>query len=267
VEIIMENLKKLQKELRKIVNSLTMPAKAKNNLFEKKKWLENAKAVLKRFDILLIKEEIDTLYGHVDRDISQQLKARREDFMNISRQNQYKAERIDSYDKFDILKVEYKGNIVIVSLNNVKLRQKELATGEEIFEMCKTELKKLQSSEFDRKNFFSQLKLSISFLKLAKPKTISPNGSVILKEVYPLMRLVREYQSQKKMIYELPQFIYDIARFVDGGVTEKNYRMEMETPAKAFTREALIIPNLANPISVGKPVRKIRLVPLKESRL
>lgn len=260
----MKNLKDFQKPIRRLANALTMPAKAGKSLFEREKWIKRLKNCLNGIDLSELEKVVDDEHREVQNQIVNQLKARREEFLNRSREHRFEVERVDSYDRFDVLKVEYKGSKVVISLSNVKLLQQDLATGEEIFEACKGELEKLRNGPFDREQFFSQIKLAISFLRLAEPDSVSPDRSVTLRAVYPLMRLVKNYQSRKDISYKLAQFIYDLGRFLAGGVMVENYRVQMETPAQAFTREALIIPNLDNPNGIGKPVRKIKLVPIVE---
>jgi len=260
----MENIKDYQKQIRKIVSALNYLAKAKT-LFEQAKWLDKTKHILSSTDFAGILEAISDKHTDVNDKIKNLLRTRREDFIKKCSENQIKIERVDSYDRFDVLKIEYKGNDVIISFSNIKMLKKTLSTGDEVYLACIEILDKLRSSPFDRSKFFSRLQLALKFMKSAEPDAVTNDGSVVLKKILIFLQMAIHYEKNKKTLpYELAQFIYDLGRFISKGVVYGNYRIELETPAHAFVKEALIIPNLDNPTFPGRPVRKIRITRYEE---
>ena len=168
-------------------------------------------------------QELELHRTELARDIDATLARRREDLHQAAKSAGWKARTLQNYDHVGFFRVEYKKDKVTLQIGSEKLKAFDEVDGQKVFSRIMEARTALESFPFERDAFFGTIK---NALRLATIGGTHPQGKVPVREVYPLVVLVR--QSQDKGFMKLPcqrnfgdysicQFVYDLARFGKDG--------------------------------------------------
>jgi hypothetical protein len=240
-------------------------AAAKSRAFgrpEYAKQIEEASRLANQVDWAALKGNIEREAGEFRERVETNLRSRREKLHQAASAAQWHAQMGSQYDRIDIFQVEYEGATAVVKLGGVPYERVKEVDGEKLFARL-TELKgALEKAPFRREGFFQQLRGAYS--------TCLRGGRsdefVSVRELHREMVLERARGGEQfrksgnaKHIeaYGLPQFIFDLARFVREGITVGGERMVTQTPSMRESKETIHIPSLDHP--TGGDVAAARL--------
>lgn len=157
-------------------------------------------------------------------------------------------------DRIDILQVDYDGMTAVIKLSDITIERIKVSDGGALFRAIRELRAKLENSRFNRESFFENLKVAYATRR---------HGSSQADEFIPIADLHREvvFEQARKSdafrknpepknlpTYPLYQFVFDLARFVDGGVAMPGgLRLKTQTPSMAEARHTIHIPDLKHP--------------------
>jgi hypothetical protein len=219
------------------------------------KQIEEASRLANQIDWMALKGTIEREASEVRERVETSLRSRREKLHQAAGAAQWHAQMGGQYDRIDIFQVEYEGVTAVVKLGGVPCERVKEVDGEKLFDRLKQLKAELQQAPFQRENFFKQLRGAYA---TCRRTTGAGDEFVPVRELHREMVLERARGSERfrksgeaKSIdgYSLPQFVFDLARFIREGVTVGEERVVMPTPSMRESREAVHIPNLEHPTS------------------
>lgn len=230
---------------------------------EYRKQIEEASRLASQIDWSGLKAAIELEAAEVREREETGLQTRREKLHQSASAGQWQAQMGSQYDRIDIFQVEYEGAIAVVKLGGVPFERVKEVDGEKLFARLKHLKSVLDQSPFQRDQFFRQLKGAYATSRRAGG---AGEEFVPVRELHREMVLERARGSERfrksgevKSIepYSLPQFIYDLARFLRQGVSLGDDRVVTQTPSMRESKDAVHIPNLEHP--TGSEVTAARL--------
>lgn len=219
------------------------------------KQIEEARRLANQVDWEGLKDTIEREAGEVREREETGLRSRREKLLQAASAAQWQAQQGGQYDRIDIFQVEYEGATAVVKLGGVPCERVKEVDGEKLFARLKQLKAVLEQAPFQREAFFRQLKGAYGTCRRTSG---TADEFVPVRELHREMVLERARNSERfrksgeaKSIegYSLPQFIFDLARFLRGGVTAGEERIVTQVPSMRESREAIHIPNLEHPTS------------------
>jgi hypothetical protein len=183
------------------------------------------------------------------------LSGRREKLHQAASAAQCPAAMGTHFDRIDIFQVEYEGVTAVVRLGGVVLERVKEGDGEKLFSRLQQLRTTLDQTPFDRDQFFKMLKGAYAICRRA---VAGGDEFVPVRDLHREMVLERARNSERfrksaepKNIdpYALPQFVFDLARLLRGGVSVGGERIVTQTPSMRESRETVHIPNLDHPAS------------------
>ena len=227
------------------------------------KQIEEASRLANQIDWAALKSTIARQAAEVREREETSLRSRREKLHQAAGAAQWHAQMWSQYDRIDIFQVEYQGTAAVVKLGGVPCERVNEVEGEKLFASLRQLKAAFQQVPFQRETFFRQLRGAYATCRRAGG---AGDEFVLVRELHREMVLERARDSERfrksgeaKTIedYSLPQFIFDLARFVREGITVGAERVVMQTPSMRESREAVHIPNLEHP--TGTEVTAARL--------
>jgi len=227
------------------------------------KQIEEASRLANEIDWVGLRTTLEREAGEVRERVETNLRSRREKLHQAAGAGQWHAQMGSQYDRIDIFQVEYEGATAVVKLGGVPCERMKEVDGEKLFARLKQLKAGLEQAPFQRENFFKQLKGAYT---TCRRMTGTGDEFVPVRELHREMVLERARGSERfrksgeaKSIegYSLPQFVFDLARFVREGIAVGQERIVTQTPSLRESKETIHIPNLDHP--TGSEVAAARL--------
>lgn len=218
------------------------------------KRIEEAIRLANQIDWATLKANIVREAAEVQERVETNLRSRREKLHQVAGMAQWFGQMGGHYDRIDVFQVEYEGATAVVKLGGVLCERVKEMDGEALFARLKQLKAGLEQATFQRETFFHQLKEAYGTCRRAG----TGDEYVPVGELHREMLLVRARDSERFrktgdakdiQAYTLPQFIFDLARFLREGVTLDEERIVTQTPSMRESRGAIHIPNLDHPAS------------------
>jgi hypothetical protein len=196
------------------------------------------------------------------------LRGRREKLMQAATAAKWAVQQGGHFDRLDIFQLEYEGTTVVVKLGGVVLERVKEPDGEKLFAHLQQARTGLDKLPFDREDFFKRLKGAHTICRFA---TMGGDEFVAVRDLHREMVLERVRNSEKfrksaelKNIdaYPMTQFIFDLARFLRGGIAVGNERLVTQTPSMRESKETIHIPNLDHPSSGETAAARLAIKPV-----
>ena len=180
-------------------------------------------------------------------------KYRREKLLRSAEEAGWTVKRLKNYDYIGCFRVNYKKERVTVQLGSEPLETFDEVDGARLFAYLQSERENLDGFPFERLNFFQSMKEALT---LARAQGQDQDGKVSIRKLYPRMVLVRQSQNEHFLKspgsksftdYPMAQFIYDLARFGQGGwKVDGGWRLSSQTPnmASVDKRTTVKLPTL-----------------------
>ncbi len=196
------------------------------------------------------------------------LLGRREKLHQAAGAARWHAQMGSQFDRIDIFQVDYEGATAVVKLGGVVFDRVKEGDGGKLFARLQHLRAMLERSPFERETFFKILKGAHA---VCRRTVTSADEFVPVRDLHREMVLERARNSERfrksaepKNIdpYSLPQFIYDLARFLRGGVTAGGERIVTQTPSMRESKETVHIPNLDHPTSSEVAAARLAIRPV-----
>ena len=199
--------------------------------------------------------------GNIEREASAErekeevnLRTRREKLLQAASAANWPMQQGGQLDRIDIFHLEYEGATAVVKIGGVVLERARESDGERLFARLRELRTALDQAPFHRDDFFKMLKEAHIICRF---RMAGGDESVPVRELHREMLLEHARNSERfrkaaepKNIepYSLPQFIFDLARFIRDGPSVGGERLATQTPSMREARETVHIPNLNHPI-------------------
>lgn len=181
------------------------------------------------------------------------LSRRRETLHRSAKEGGWPTRRLKDSDLVGCFEVRYKMERVTVRIGSEALESFSETDGTKLFSHLEAVRARLDNFPFERAAFFRMLKDAWS---LAKAQGQHRDGKVNIRKLYPLVVLSRQSQDERFLKrpesksftdYPMAQFVYDLARFGQGGwVTDDGERLSNQTPNMATVAKGvtIVLPSL-----------------------
>jgi hypothetical protein len=215
-----------------------------------------------------VKANLDREAGVVRERNEANLGSRREKLLQAASAAQWALQQGSQFDLIDIFHVFYEGGSVVVKLGGVLLERIPETDGGKVFARLQQLRTGLEQTPFNREGFFSLLKGAHAICRRAQP---GDDEFVPVRELHREMILERARSSdlfrksgELKNIspYTLPQFIFDLARFIRDGAVVGNERIMTHAPAMRESKEMIHIPNLNHPTNSETTAARLTIRPV-----
>lgn len=183
------------------------------------------------------------------------LHSRRQSLHHAARAAGIAVEGGGNSDRIDIFQVDYDGATAVVKLSDIAIERFKLSDGTALFIAVRKLRSQLEDVGFDRESFFNDLKAAYAICR----RDGEPSEEfVLIVNVHRELLLERARKSgafrrnpDPKYIpaYPLFQFVFDLARFIRGGVSFGGMRLKTTTPSLREANLTVHIPNLDHPTS------------------
>ncbi|NLH74687.1 MAG: hypothetical protein GX456_16690 [Verrucomicrobia bacterium] len=232
------------------------------------KRIEEVNKLVAQIDWADIKAKVEKEVRTVLEKHQASLQARREKLHQAAKSAQVAAVMGAQSDRIGIFRVEYEGATAVVSLGGVTVTRLKEADGERLFGELQRLRAALEQTPFNRDGFFEQVKAAYGICRRAAS---GGDEFVPVRELHREMVLERARNSEKfrrsadpKSIepYPLYQFVFDLARFLRGGVSNGGERIVSQTPSMRESRETIHIPNLDHPTGNETAAARLAIKPI-----
>lgn len=193
-----------------------------------------------------------------------ELRTRREDLLKAAKAAGVPTDTGGRADRIGILRVEYEGVQAIVKLGGVRVEILKETDGRRLFERLQKRLEALAKEPFSREDYFRLLQAAYGSCRRASPT----EEFVLWRDLYRELVFERARKNEKfrrspdpKNLDSYPsfQFIYDLARFLRGGVSVGGERLQTQTPSMREGKDTVFIPNLEHPLSAENSVARLAI--------
>lgn len=210
----------LVKALDKALKATTPLAKPnKTSLAERLSVLGKVIAALKSIEVESVLRDLENEQAVLSQSRDDAFARRREELLRAAKEAGCSARRLKDYDFVDGFRVNYRRDRVTLNLGSEMFEAFDEVEGPRLFLRIREARKKLDGFPFTRSDFFQSIKDAI---KLARVRGQDRDGKVPIRELYPLVVLVRQSHdecflkrpdSKSFTDYSMAQFVYDFARF------------------------------------------------------
>ncbi len=241
-------MKALQKAL-KAAAPLARPSKA-TSPGERLPALGKVITALRAIDVESVLRDLETEQAALAQRRDDAFARRREDLLRAAKEAGCPSRRLKSYDFVSGFRVNYKQDRVTLILGSEPHEVFAEVDGTRLFSRIREARGKLEGFPFTRADFFRSIKDAIGF---ARMQGQYPDGKVPIREIYPLVVLVRlsynadflkHPDSKSFSDYSMTQFVYDFARFGLENWSLENERLANQPPNMATAAKAVTLPSL-----------------------
>ena len=181
------------------------------------------------------------------------LNRRRETLHRSAKESGWPTRRLKDSDFVGCFEVRYKKERVTVRIGSEALDSFSETDGAKLFSRLEEVRACLDGFPFERETFFRMLKDAWS---LAKAQGQHRDGKVNIRKLYPLVVLSRQSQDERFLKrpegkfftdYPMTQFVYDLARFGQGGwIADDGERLSNQTPNMSTVAKGttILLPSL-----------------------
>jgi hypothetical protein len=231
------------------------------------KQIEEAYKLAGQFDWAALKATIETEAKAVREQQDANLQARREKLHHAAVTANVPASMGAQADRLDIFRIEYEGSVADISLGGATVERLKEVDGDKLFARIRHLRAILEKNPFLRDEFFRMLKAA--HVSCLRSGTFS-DGFVPIRELHREILFERARSSDRfrknpdpRSIepYPLHQFVFDLARFIRGGVAVGEERLATQTPSMRESKETIHIPNLENPMGSETAAARLAVKP------
>jgi len=231
------------------------------------KHIEEASKLAGQIDWDALKSAIETA-AKAGRELDDaNLQARREKLNQAALAAKIPAAMLAQADRIDIFRIEYEGSTAVINLGGVVAERSKESNGEKLCEHIRHLRAVLEKAPFNREGFFKVLKAA---------HVICRRSGTFSDDFVPIRDLHREILLERARCsdrfrknpdprsiepYPLHQFIFDLARFVLGGVAVDGERLVTQTPSMRESKETIHIPNLEHPTGNETAAARLAIKP------
>lgn len=218
--------------------------KAEDVLVIAEKAVEDCKAI----DFDAAQSAIERAHETLVKELSDSLGKRREELEKTAQTTGVPFKRSANSDQFDLLRLEYKREKVIVFIGSEKYKELAVADGAKLCENLRAELQKLRRPNYSRESFLRTLRLAIA---LAREAGKSKEGKSKVRDLFPFFVVALQMSSSdfvKKPSknafreYSMAEFAFELARFGEDGWQCGNQAIRSQGPNMGSQKEALMLP-------------------------
>lgn len=209
---------------------------------------EKAVQDCKSVDFGALQSALGLEHASLTRNWNDSLAKRREDLEKAARAAGIPFKRIGSVDQFDLLKLEYKREKVLIYIGSEKFKELAVAEGAKLSDDLRAELQKLRRQDFSRESFIHTLKLALAWAREAGK---AREGRAKVRDLFPFFVValqisssdfVRRPSKNSFRDYSMADFAFELARFGEDGWECGNQRIGSQGPNMASHKEALMLP-------------------------
>lgn len=255
------DFKKEIKELQSLITQLKniqTPKKTLND-FQLAEKLQKARSVAMAITLSDLIAQLEQQEFETKQKITASLDERREKLLFTARDAGTPHKRFGEYDRVGVFKVMYKGRKVRVEIGSEMVCQLDETDGGKIYHVLKHEMEQLESSPFEREEFFKTIKEAYH---LARVRDEVRDSWAPVRTVYIYTALLRNLQfddflkkpaTKKFRDYSTAQFVYDLARFGRRGWSVGGEVLQSQTPNMATTAagKTIALPDLDSLTGMG----------------
>lgn len=244
----------------------TLAAAVKSRAFgrpEFAKQIEEASKLAGQINWNEVKANIDREASAVRTRNEANLSSRREKLLQAASAAKWPGQMGDQLDRVDIFQVQYEGAMAVIRLGGVVLERVNESDGEKLFARLQQLRASLEQTPYLRESFFKMLRDAHTICRFASGggDEFVPVGELhremVLEHARHSERFRKSAEPKNIEPYSLPQFVFDLARFVRVGVAVGAHRLVTQTPSMRESKETIHIPNLDHP--TGSEVAAARL--------
>jgi len=232
------------------------------------KKIEDASRLAAQINWAEVKAAIEKEAGAVREKEEANLLGRREKLNHAAIAAKWQAQMGTQFDRIEIFQVDYEGATAVIRLGGVVLERVKESDGEKLFARLQQLRTLLEQTPYSRDSFFKMLRDAHTICRFA-----SGGGDefVPVRELHREMVLehARHSESFRKNAepkniepYSLPQFVFDLARFVRVGISVGSHRLVTQTPSMRESKETIHIPNLDHPTSSETAAARLAIKPV-----
>lgn len=209
---------------------------------------EKAVADCKAVDFGALKSAIERTHESVAKKLSDSLGKRREELEGKAHAAGVPFKRSGNFDQFDMLKLEYKREKVLVFVGSEKYKELAVADGAKLFEVLHADLQKLRRPDFSRESFIHTLKLALA---LARESGKAKEGRCKVRDLFPFFvaalqvassDFVKRPSKNSFRDYSMAEFTYELARFGEDGWQCGSHAIRSQGPNMASQKDAIMLP-------------------------
>ena len=241
-------MKALQKALKEAA-PLAKPSKT-TSLGERLPVLGKLITALKAIDVEGVLRDLEIEQAALAQSRDDAFARRREDLLRAAKETGCPSRRLKNYDFVCGFRVNYKQERVTLILGSEPHEGFAEVDGTRLFSRIREARENLEGFPFTRTDFFRSIKDAIGF---ARMRGQYPDGKVPIREIYPLVVLVRHSynadflkrpDSKSFSDYSMTQFVYDFARFGLENWSMEGERLTNQPPNMATAAKAVTLPSL-----------------------
>ena len=218
---------------------------------------------LKAIDLPALGQLVESTRERFARELGESIGNRREDLDRAARDADISFKRYGEFDQFDVFKLIYKGEKVIVFVGSEKLKEMGVSDGAKLCADLKGELTRLKRPEFSRETFLRTTQLAVA---MAREAGKAKEGKPKVRDLFPYLVAAFQVTSvdfpkrpSKATFrdYSMAEFAFDLARFGEDGWQCGRHTIRSQAPNMATQKEALALPS--KPGTAGASVQILSL--------
>ncbi len=214
---------------------------------------------------------VDELKRACDEALAQReasLQSRREKLLQAARAAGEPFNESTRAVRVGVFRVEFEGESAVTTLGGVEVERTKEADGKKLYKRLQDLRGQLERSPFKRESFFKQIKAAYA----ACCEGRSRDKFVSIRDLHRELVLegARSHHAFRKRpepknvpAYPMYQFVFDLARFIRGGVSVGDERLVTTTPSMRESASTIFIPSLDHPL--GNETSAARLAIKKNS--
>jgi len=251
--------------LKKLVGTLADEAKARGQgKPDAARKLEEAARLAGQFDW---PKFIEALKRACDEDRAQRevsLQSRREKLLQAARAAGESFNESTRAVRVGIFRVVFEGESAVTTLGGVEVERTKETDGEKLFKRLQDLRGQLEHSPFKREAFFKQTKAAYGACCQggARDKFVSIRDlhlELVLARARSHVAFRKRPEPKNVPAYPMYQFVFDLARFIQGGVSAGDERLVTTTPSMRESASTIFIPSLDHPLGNETPAARLAI--------
>lgn len=235
-----------------LLGQLLMEAAKAKSAADRVKILDRAKRAVDEFKWDDLRNQILNDSKVAEDETSKLLNNRRENLHQAARDRNFYRQRGES-DSIDIFKIKFKTEKVVIEFAGAEIEQLEELDGRKLLDHLCALKSRLEKSAYDREKFFRQLECAI---RAAGARDNPRDGfvpiplvwrEIVFEHAWAKAAFARSGLAKDFPDYPFCQFLFDLARFMDGGPKVGTKKLTARSPAMSESRRAFPIPRLSQP--------------------
>lgn len=184
-----------------------------------------------------------------------EIHSRREALLNAARFSGVPTDPGTNGDRIDVFRLSYEGAVVAISFGGVALPKLKETDGAKVLEHLKKLRDTLQQAPFNRESFLKLLKAAYAILRRTAGNADEYVGirelhrEIILEQARRSPKFAKDPDPKHLVAYPLFQFLFDLARFGQGGWKLGQDVIKTQAPSMREQKDAVYLPDLERPLT------------------